>query len=130
MVFGFRHRSSAAQSLARYLSSKYRCCFLLPRLQWFRWYPRVLLLLSVKALCGFAKSPVRSIGPVDLTVGTVQGNQPVPTVTDNLYQQGTISNESIGIFFQPTTSGGPVVNGELTFGDIDATKYAQIFVHL
>jgi hypothetical protein len=78
----------------------------------------------------FTKSHVRSIGPVDLTVGTVEGNDPVPTLTDNLSQQGTIPTESIGIFYQPTTSAGAVANGELTFGGIDSSKYALIFVHL
>ena len=46
---------------------------------------------------------ILGIGPVDLTEGTVSGNAPVPTVTDNLFAQGTIANDSIGIFYQPTT---------------------------
>jgi hypothetical protein len=95
-----------------------------------RWWARVLLLLSVKALHSFAKSHVRSLGPVDLTVGTVEGMEGVPTVLDNLYTQGTISTESLGIFFQPTTQAGSVTNGELTFGDIDPSKYALIFCPL
>jgi hypothetical protein len=63
-------------------------------------------------------------------VGTVQGNRPVPTVPDNLYQDGTISTESIGILFEPTTQSGAIAVGELTFGGIDPSKYALIFVHL
>ncbi|KAI0263905.1 acid protease [Gloeopeniophorella convolvens] len=65
---------------------------------------------------------ILGIGPVDLTEGTVGGKTPVPTVTDNLFKQGTISNESIGIFYQPSTSANPVPNGELTFGGINPTK--------
>jgi hypothetical protein len=86
--------------------------------------------ISVKAFHNFTKSHVCSIGPVDLTVGTVAGNDPVPTLTDNLFKQGTIPTESIGIFYQPTTSAVAVANGELTFGCIDSCKYALIFVRL
>ena len=62
------------------------------------------------------------IGPVDLTEGTVGGNTPVPTITDNLFTQGLISVESIGIFYQPSTSAEEVANGELTFGGVDESK--------
>ncbi|KAI0263910.1 aspartic peptidase domain-containing protein [Gloeopeniophorella convolvens] len=65
---------------------------------------------------------ILGIGPVDLTEGTVGGQTPVPTVTDNLFKQGTISTESIGIFYQPSTSAESVANGELTFGGVDSTK--------
>ncbi|KAI0354862.1 acid protease [Trametes cingulata] len=64
---------------------------------------------------------ILGIGPVDLTVGTVGGNTPVPTVTDNLFAQGLIQNDSIGIFYQPTTQSG-AQNGELTFGGVDTSK--------
>ncbi|KAL1950685.1 hypothetical protein VTO73DRAFT_5809 [Trametes versicolor] len=64
---------------------------------------------------------ILGIGPVDLTQGTVGSNQPVPTVTDNLFAQGTIANDSIGIFYQPTTDSG-ALNGELTFGGVDTSK--------
>ena len=67
---------------------------------------------------------ILGIGPVDLTQGTVSGTSSVPTVTDNLFAQGTISNDSIGIFYQPTTQSGEQ-NGELTFGGIDTSKYAS-----
>lgn len=68
---------------------------------------------------------ILGIGPVDLTSGTVSGVSTVPTVTDNLFSQGTISSESIGISFEPTTGdgSGALVNGELTFGGTDSTKY-------
>lgn len=46
----------------------------------------------------------------------------VPTVTDNLLSQGTITTESIGISYVPTTS-ADAVNGELTFGGTDSSKF-------
>ncbi|KAI0632318.1 acid protease [Trametes polyzona] len=64
---------------------------------------------------------ILGIGPVDLTQGTVSGDQPIPTVTDNLFAQGLIENDSIGIFYQPTTESG-ALNGELTFGSVDTSK--------
>ncbi|KAI0059567.1 family A1 protease [Artomyces pyxidatus] len=65
---------------------------------------------------------ILGIGPVDLTDGTVGGSTPVPTVTDNLFQQGTISTESIGISYVPTTTADAVANGELDFGGVDTSK--------
>ncbi|KAG1869080.1 aspartic peptidase domain-containing protein [Suillus tomentosus] len=67
---------------------------------------------------------ILGIGPLDLTNGTLT-NEPtktIPTVIDNLYSQGTISQKVIGISFEPTTS-NLVTNGVLTFGGTDATKY-------
>lgn len=54
--------------------------------------------------------------------GTVSNTTTVPTVTDNLFTQATISTESIGISYIPTTSTG-ALNGELTFGGTDSSKY-------
>jgi hypothetical protein len=46
----------------------------------------------------------------------------VPTVTDNLYNQGTITTESIGISYEPTTTTAEgTVNGTLTFGGVDTS---------
>ncbi|KAK7468930.1 hypothetical protein VKT23_003425 [Stygiomarasmius scandens] len=64
---------------------------------------------------------ILGIGPVDLTEGTVSQEGQIPTVTDNLLSQGTISTESIGIFYQPTTEEN-LANGELTFGGVDESK--------
>ncbi|KZV74839.1 aspartic peptidase A1 [Peniophora sp. CONT] len=61
------------------------------------------------------------IGPVDLTEGTTDADT-VPTITDNLFTQGTISTEVIGISFQPATSDS-ATNGELTFGGTDSSKF-------
>ncbi|KAF7364901.1 Acid protease [Mycena venus] len=63
------------------------------------------------------------IGPVDLTTSTVKSTSSVPTVTDNLFKQGTIPTESIGISFVPTTSATDAANGELTFGGTDSSKF-------
>ncbi|EPQ56856.1 aspartic proteinase [Gloeophyllum trabeum ATCC 11539] len=65
---------------------------------------------------------ILGIGPTDLTEGTVSNVNEVPTVTDNLYSQGTISSDAVGVFFAPTTSESDT-NGELTFGGADTTKY-------
>ncbi|KAJ3854022.1 putative aspartic protease [Lentinula lateritia] len=64
---------------------------------------------------------ILGIGPVDLTQGTVSGTSEVPTVTDNLANNGTIPTESIGISYNPTT-GEDIANGELTFGGVDQSK--------
>jgi hypothetical protein len=45
----------------------------------------------------------------------------VPTVTDNLFSQGSIPDNVLGIYFQPTTE-PEAVNGELTFGAADMEK--------
>lgn len=62
------------------------------------------------------------IGPTDLTEDTVDGVNTVPTVTDNLYAQGSISAAVVGVSFEPTTSDSDT-NGELTFGGTDSSKY-------
>ncbi|KAF7307218.1 Aspartic proteinase [Mycena indigotica] len=67
---------------------------------------------------------ILGLGPVALTVGTLTNarTQSVPTVTDNLFTQGTINANSIGISFQPTTS-LEVTNGEITFGGTDPSRF-------
>jgi len=65
---------------------------------------------------------ILGIGPVDLTEGTVTGVSDVPTVCDNLSSQGTISTDSIGIFYAPSST-TDATNGELTFGGTDSTKF-------
>ncbi|KAG1754954.1 aspartic peptidase domain-containing protein [Suillus paluster] len=64
------------------------------------------------------------IGPLDLTEGTLTNEQTttIPTVTDNLYTQGIISEMVVGVSFEPTST-TLSTNGELTFGGTDATKY-------
>ncbi|KAI0253242.1 aspartic protease [Lactifluus subvellereus] len=67
---------------------------------------------------------ILGIGPVDLTIGTLSPdkNTPVPTVTDNLFNQGTIEFNLVSVSFEPTTE-LRVKNGELTFGGTDSAKF-------
>ena len=62
------------------------------------------------------------IGPVDLTQNTVSNTDQVPTVTDNLFSQGTIPTSSLAIFYAPSSTEG-VANGEITFVGVDESKY-------
>ncbi|KIY45500.1 hypothetical protein FISHEDRAFT_67044 [Fistulina hepatica ATCC 64428] len=87
---------------------------------------------------------ILGIGSVDLTeiedrlrmAGTVSKTTTVPTVTDNLYFQGTIPTESSELLLhkldfarsfvlQPSTSTEEVANGELTFGGTDNADYSS-----
>ena len=64
-------------------------------------------------------------GPVDLTEGTVSNANTVPTFTDNLYKQGSISTEVLGVSFRPESgSDTDDANGELTLGGTDSSKYS------
>ncbi|TBU41815.1 family A1 protease [Dichomitus squalens] len=65
---------------------------------------------------------ILGIGPVDLTSGTISGGGTITTVTENAFSQGLIPERLIGISFEPTTSADQV-NGELTFGAIDPSKF-------
>jgi hypothetical protein len=63
-------------------------------------------------------------GPVDLTQGTVSNANTVPTFMDNLYSQGSISSEVLGVYFKPESgSDSDDANGELTLGGADSSKY-------
>ncbi|KAL0951624.1 hypothetical protein HGRIS_008305 [Hohenbuehelia grisea] len=66
---------------------------------------------------------ILGIGPVDLTSGTLTPatSTLIPTVTDNLFSQGTITSNEIGISFNPTNV-AETVNGELTWGGTDSSK--------
>jgi hypothetical protein len=72
----------------------------------------------------FVNPVSRRIGPNVLSVGLLypDNNTIVQTVTDNLYLQGKIQKNQVAVSFEPTTS-FPTVNGELTFGADDPTKY-------
>jgi len=64
-------------------------------------------------------------GPVDLTEDTVSGADSVPTFMDNLYSQGSISTEVLGVSFRPESgSDTDDSNGELTLGGTDSSKYS------
>ena len=45
-----------------------------------------------------------------------------PTITDTLFHQGKIQKNQVAVSFVPTNS-IPTVNGELTFGCVDSTKF-------
>ena len=48
---------------------------------------------------------------------TTDINSTIPTVTDNLYTQGTITKDVLSISFEPITDlSGKQWNGELTWG--------------
>jgi hypothetical protein len=63
-------------------------------------------------------------GPLTLTEDTVSGSATVPTVMNNLFSQGTISTQVLGVSFAPET-GSDIddTNGELTLGGTDSTKF-------
>ncbi|KAJ3742567.1 family A1 protease [Lentinula detonsa] len=69
---------------------------------------------------------VLGIGPVDLTDGTILGSlapvTTVPTVSDNLFNQGVISTEVIGVSFVPTTGAANEPDGELIFGAVEGSS--------
>jgi cathepsin E len=64
------------------------------------------------------------IGPVDLTLDTLSPdtNDEIPTVTDNLFSQGTIPEHLVSVSFEPIAV-DDTVNGELTWGGTDSTRF-------
>jgi len=63
-------------------------------------------------------------GPVGLTAGTVSNVNTVPTFLDNLFSQGSITSEVLGVSFRPESgSDTSDTNGELTLGGTDTSKY-------
>jgi hypothetical protein len=64
---------------------------------------------------------VLGLGPTGLTEGTVSGEKEIPTVTDNLFSQGTVSENTASIAGEEICFGG--VNPERFTGDI---TYAPI----
>ena len=72
----------------------------------------------------YADALLHRLGPDDLTFGALSSdtNTPVPTVTDNLFLQGTIPADLLSVSFEPTTTTS-VKNGELTFGGTDSTQF-------
>jgi hypothetical protein len=48
-------------------------------------------------------------------VGTVSGTGEIPTIVDNLFRQGSIEADVLGVYFQPTED-SLLAQGELTFG--------------
>ncbi|KAH8826413.1 acid protease [Flagelloscypha sp. PMI_526] len=68
---------------------------------------------------------ILGLGPTELTIGTLSDpSQSIPTVVDNLYDQGIIPTPSVGISHVPSTSMDELPNGELTFGGTDHNRYS------
>ncbi|PQK13592.1 hypothetical protein BB8028_0004g05230 [Beauveria bassiana] len=80
---------------------------------------------SAKSAVGFnGVDGIFGLGPVGLTRNTVSNAATVPTFLDNLYKQGSIPSEVLGVYFKPETgSDTNDNNGELTLGGVDGTKY-------
>jgi cathepsin E len=72
-----------------------------------------------------------SLSPKYWSIGMLSpdNTSAIPTVTDNLYGQGKIEQNLVAVSFEPTTS-APVINGELTFGGTDSTKYTGDITYL
>jgi len=66
---------------------------------------------------------VLGLGPTDLTIGTLSpnSNSLIPTITDNLFSQGTIPSNLFALYFEPVGS-VPIANGEIAFGQPDTSK--------
>lgn len=75
---------------------------------------------SVTSLTMICPFPVQ---PVDLTAGSLVNDKQatIPTVTDNLYAQGRIPENVLGIYYAPFDT-ADTSNGELTFGGFDSAK--------
>jgi cathepsin E len=84
------------------------------------WGERGLLFMHI--FC--ANTVLYSIGPALLNLGTLtpDKNVSIPTVTDNLFNEGAILFDLVSVFFEPTTTQS-AQNGELRFGSIDHTKF-------
>ncbi|KIJ45028.1 hypothetical protein M422DRAFT_251682 [Sphaerobolus stellatus SS14] len=67
---------------------------------------------------------ILGLGPTGLTLGTLSPatTSLIPTVTDNLFAQGTIPIPLVAISFEPTNT-QTITNGELTFGGTDSSKF-------
>ncbi|KAL6304721.1 family A1 protease [Sparassis latifolia] len=69
---------------------------------------------------------ILGIGPQDLTCGTLVTDMTacIPTVLDNAWTQGLISNYEVGISFVPATSPSDTsTSGEISFGGVDQSKF-------
>ncbi|KAF5376383.1 hypothetical protein D9757_008679 [Collybiopsis confluens] len=99
----------------------------------FEWIDRVSLTSNLvieqqsigvaEEFLGFAGvDGILGIGPVLLTEGTIEDGSTIPTVTDNLFSQGTIAENVVSVYFQPPTSEEDS-NGELFFGGTDSSKF-------
>ncbi|KIJ25550.1 hypothetical protein M422DRAFT_213323 [Sphaerobolus stellatus SS14] len=70
---------------------------------------------------------IMGLGPVDETRGAISigpfGSTTIPTITDNLFAQGLIPLNQIGLSFEPPSSAETVQGGEVTFGGVNTDKF-------
>ncbi|KAG2067469.1 family A1 protease, partial [Suillus decipiens] len=73
---------------------------------------------------GIAADGVLGIGPTSSGLGTLQNSldQTIPTITDRLFGEGSITRPAVGIFFQPIFP-NTVNYGEITFGGSNPQMY-------
>ncbi|KAG0323565.1 hypothetical protein BG000_002582 [Podila horticola] len=72
---------------------------------------------------------ILGLGPTDLTKGTLSPDTGlvIPTVSDNLFSGGTISANEFAISFEPITdSSGTQMNGEISWGGTDSSKFTGV----
>ncbi|KAF8191947.1 aspartic peptidase domain-containing protein [Mycena galopus ATCC 62051] len=85
--------------------------------------------LVLGGLTGFTGvDGIIGFGLVDLTEDTISGSTTVPTTVNNLFTQGTISTQVLGVSFSPecgshACSDSDDDNGELSPGGTDSTKF-------
>ncbi|KAF8209839.1 aspartic peptidase domain-containing protein [Mycena galopus ATCC 62051] len=81
--------------------------------------------LVLGGLTGFTGvDGIIGFGLVDLTEDTISGSTTVPTTVNNLFTQGTISTQVLGVSFYPECgSDSDDDNGELSPGGTDSTKF-------
>ncbi|KAH9934525.1 acid protease [Epithele typhae] len=65
---------------------------------------------------------ILGLGPEILTKGSTSGGEIIPTVTDNMFSQGLIEADLVGVAFVPSTV-LESTNGQLSFGAVDESKY-------
>ncbi|KAJ3556141.1 hypothetical protein NM688_g2188 [Phlebia brevispora] len=65
---------------------------------------------------------ILGLGPIDLTEADTTSDREVPTVVDTAFYEGLTAARSIAVSFEPTNV-TPIVNGEITIGSVDSTKY-------
>ncbi|KAF9970209.1 hypothetical protein BGZ75_002404, partial [Mortierella antarctica] len=69
---------------------------------------------------------ILGLGPAELTKRTLSPDHgdTIPTVVDNMYNQGQIGAHEFGISFEPITeSDATQMNGQISFGGVDPSKF-------
>ncbi|KAG9323032.1 hypothetical protein KVV02_001687, partial [Mortierella alpina] len=69
---------------------------------------------------------ILGLGPAELTKGTLSpdNGDTIPTVVNTMFTQNSIGAQVFGISFEPiTSSNGTQMNGEISFGGVDSSKY-------